>query len=99
MDSSLIINMIKESFDGFDSQVQKALELVTTAPDSNVTMNTFSNNIYDVVLPVAFSLAVLYFFMSFFKYHPHHCALKFRKLFLCLIKSSDSALKINNPIY
>lgn len=65
MDPSLIVNMIKESFDNFDSKVQKAIEIVTTAPDSNVAMNTYTNNIYNVVLPVAFSLAVLYFFMSF----------------------------------
>ena len=60
-----IIETIKSTFDGFNDNVNNALNIITQAPESNTTMWGVVQGVQDVILPVAMTLAVLYFFMDF----------------------------------
>lgn len=59
------IEIIQSTFDGFNENVNNALSIITQAPESNSTMWGVVQGVQDVILPVAMTLAVLYFFMDF----------------------------------
>nr|WP_172685585.1 CD0415/CD1112 family protein [Clostridium botulinum]AIW54612.1 hypothetical protein [Clostridium botulinum]AIW54731.1 hypothetical protein [Clostridium botulinum]AIW54861.1 hypothetical protein [Clostridium botulinum] len=57
--------MLKDTFGSFDSAIEKAIQLVTVAPADKSEMWNFTTAAYNVILPVAMTLAVLYFFVDF----------------------------------
>lgn len=59
------IELIKSTFDGFNDNVNNALNIITQSPESNEAMWQVVQGVQNVILPVAMTLAVLYFFMDF----------------------------------
>lgn len=60
-----IIDLIRSTFDGFNDTVENAVNIITQSPESNTAMWSVVQGVQDIVLPVAMTLAVLYFFMDF----------------------------------
>lgn len=60
-----IINAIKETFGNFNQVIDQVTQIVTTNPQSNAGMWSVVQAIYNVVLPVSYTLAVLYFIIDF----------------------------------
>ncbi|WP_455938153.1 VirB6/TrbL-like conjugal transfer protein, CD1112 family [Gemella morbillorum] len=67
MSAESIIERLKEVFVDFNESLQKATDIITKAPESNSTIWETVSNMQNVIIPIALTLAVLYFFMGFLK--------------------------------
>lgn len=65
MNVDTVIDLLKSAFDSFDNSVQEAVKLVTASPADNTQMWSLTTTVHGVVLSIAITLAVLYFFMDF----------------------------------
>lgn len=65
MGAESIVNNIKEIFSNFNQSVQDAINIVTTAPESNSGMWSLVSNVQETIIPVALTLMTLYFFIGF----------------------------------
>ncbi|NFN78675.1 hypothetical protein FDC26_17715 [Clostridium botulinum] len=65
MSPDFIISKIQEVFNGFNDTLNDAIKLITQSPQSNPELWGVVDNVQSIVLSVAFTLAVLYFFIDF----------------------------------
>ena len=59
-----ILDTINSAFNGFNQDIVKILEIVTQSPSSNTAWQVITN-IFNILLPVGYSLATLFFIMDF----------------------------------
>ena len=67
MSADSIIQNLKELFGNFNESLQTATEIITKAPESDSVIWQMVSNMQNVIIPIALTLAVLYFFMGFLK--------------------------------
>lgn len=60
-----IMDTIQNAFNGLNGDIQTILKIVNTSPESNGSIWAIITNIFNVILPVGYSLATLFFLQDF----------------------------------